>query len=220
MKLPLCSILLPSWRRIDACEQCITSIVDSCDDPSRVEICLRLQVDDIASIHHIPKFLKLAPTVRVMIGLPYNGYASNHLHFQDAADIAKGEWVWLMNDDCVVNGKGWDTRLAQKPKDIILVPSIHCLGFSRYENDMDCGAQLVPNKAWEKCGVREFQFPPDEFWRNLFRKHGWRYETLDVGFWHQREDDNTRNAHYASQTYDQGRAIKGDAIVDPQEFLH
>jgi hypothetical protein len=76
MDKPLCSILLPSFRGIVEAEACIRSIWDSCDNPDRVEICLRLQTNDHASIAHIPEFLKLPGTIRIMVGLPYGGYGS------------------------------------------------------------------------------------------------------------------------------------------------
>jgi hypothetical protein len=131
-----------------------------------------------------------------VVGLPHGGYSGNHLHFTDAANIARGDWVWLMNDDCVVNGKGWDTRLKAKTTDQILVPSMHRLGFSHYPYDASCGAVLVPNGAWRKFGYEQFEFPPDTFLHNIFKDAGWKKDFLEVEFWHQRQDDDKRARRY------------------------
>ena len=80
---PLVSILLPTYKRIARAEQCIRSIVDSCDDPNQIEICLRLQSNDPDSIRHTYEFMQLAPVVGIVIGLPYGGYMNNTCHFQD-----------------------------------------------------------------------------------------------------------------------------------------
>lgn len=190
---PICSIILPSFKRIGRLLKCIASINESCDHPELIEFCVRLQTNDPYTLENLPVLFKAAPTARFVIGHPYGGYRDNHLHFRDAYQIALGEWTWLMNDDCTVSGKGWDTRLRLRDhrERAFLTPLIHKLGASTYEKDEDCGAILVPRAFIPP----EIAMPPDRSIRNQLRLRGFSHDFLDVTFHHDRDNDQALKEH-------------------------
>ena len=172
------------------------SIYRSADDPTRIEFCVRFQENDPNLKRDLRNVESLGWNVRTHVGPAYEGYKSNHLHFQEAYALATGQWTWMMNDDCTVRGQGWDTRLAAIQDNRFLVPAIHKLGESTYQNDPDCGALIVPLYAIKDIGT--LQGPPDKYIRDTLRARGFLYQFLDVTFHHHRETDAERAAHYGS----------------------
>ena len=160
---PVISVCMPSFRRIERCEAAIKSIVAACDDPRRIEICLRLQIGDDASLRHIPEFLTLAPTVRIVVGLTYGGYTRHHLFFNDVARIADGTWSWFIDDDITVergpDGVGIDTLMAAQKDDSIVLPSHYKLGPSGYDRCSDTPAVFMPSSWWGKYEIAK-EGPP------------------------------------------------------------
>ena len=177
------SVLLPSRKRPDLLMRCIKSIVDTADNPETFEICLRLHRDDEETIRRLPEILSLC-TVRVIIGLQHGGYRDLSWFYQEAAAISRGNWIWVMNDDVVSVTKGWDTMVHSQPDNVIVMPSRHKLGGSTYINDGHNPFMFVPNKAWEKYGVKRFGTPFDASMWGLFRQNGWETVFIPTEVFH------------------------------------
>lgn len=192
---PLVSILLPTFRRSLMLEQCVQSILRSADHPDAVEFCIRFQPDDPNLGRDMANMRVIGSNVRTMVGEKNHGYFGGHIHHTEAASMATGDWLWLMNDDSTVHGKGWDTRLADIPLDRIVLPRIHKLGESTYENDADCGAVIIPRGS-----ITEFGWPPDKYALETLRALGLQTEFLDVTWHHHRESDEVRENHYGYKT--------------------
>lgn len=193
---PLVSIILPTFKRPYRLYDCMRTIVQSCDNPDRVEFCLRFQWNDPLVLPEIENARAIHSKLKVLVSDPYDGYKSNHIHFQETYLLATGTWTWLMNDDCTVHGKGWDTRLSEIQDNRFLVPAIHKLGTSVYQNDPDCGAIIAPLYAIRD--IMPLQGPPDRYIRQTLRKRDFFYQFLDVTFHHHRESDEERAKHYGS----------------------
>lgn len=122
---PLCSIVCPTRHRLPVLRRMIASIMDTCDTPSRIEIILRIHTDDTDTLWAIPELVGLGP-VRIAIGHPMRGWQDLTRFYEEALALAKGDWVWIMNDDVVCETKGWDTFLANESvyADTIIMPNI------------------------------------------------------------------------------------------------
>lgn len=190
MKKPLCSILLPTWRRLDRLKKTIKSIVDSAENKTCFEMLIRVQQDDPETMAAIPQLIHAAPVVRMVVGLPLRGYTDLATFYDDLADIAHGEWIWVMNDDVLVEGSGWDAILSKEEKNAIIMPEIHKLGFSTYIDDGANPFMFVPNKSWKQYGTDRFKNPFDhELWA-LLRNNGWPTRFMKgIGAWHDRDSD-------------------------------
>ena len=113
----LVSVLIKSRNRPEQLANCVQSILDTVDDMSRIEIILRIDNDDYntwSKIDLIPDMVgdKHVP-LRILKGPRFGGYVDiwkmdNQLH-----DEAVGEFQFHINDDAVVESKGWDSVIAE-----------------------------------------------------------------------------------------------------------
>ena len=194
MKTPtnlLVSILLPTRKRPAELVRCVKSIVGSASGKNEFEIIVRIHRDDHLSIPLIAEWLAMA-NVKIVIGYNHRGYADLSRFYDDAAGVANGKFIWVMNDDVVVSGTPWDVALVNAPEGHLLMPEIHRLGKSEYKGDMDTPFMMMPNKCWEKYGIRKFDTPFDAGLWQLLRKNGWpTYFLPGVIVHHDREDDAT-----------------------------
>jgi hypothetical protein len=171
---PLCSIVCPSRGRPNLLLKMIHSITTSASDWNRIEFCIRLHKDDIGTLRWIPQILTMAPNVRIVIGDPMRGYGDLSRFYEEALAIAKGDWIWVQNDDCTCDTKGWDEQLSAHATNHIIMPEIHRLGKSTYTRDLHCPFMLVPNRCWVKyLGDAPMRDPFDAGLWTLLREHDW-----------------------------------------------
>lgn len=192
----LCSILLPTRRRLAKLKRCIQSIVTASEDKSCFEIVLRLHRDDPETVSALPELLKLA-TVQAVIGISV-GYGEQGRMYTECANLARGQWIWIMNDDVLVEGTKWDSALQSEPTSgVIAFPELHRLGGSGYPLDMGCPFMFVPNGCWKTYGCEVFQNPIDTWLRQLLLSHNWNGHFLPgLTIWHDWHPDENlvRNA--------------------------
>lgn len=186
---PLCSIICPTRGRPDMLRRCITSLVEGCDDVSRIEIILRIHTDDFPTLAMIPELVRMGP-VRIAIGHPLNGYGDLSRFYEEGIALAKGTWIWVMNDDVICETKGWDRMLAGESSDHIVMPEVHKLGGSVYRRDLETPFMWVPNGCWwPYLPDRLMPTPFDIGLWSLLRRHGWQTSFLkDMMIHHQRDD--------------------------------
>lgn len=177
------SVLLPSRKRTSLLCRCIASIAENASSRDSFEICLRIHRDDIETINALPKILTLC-TVRVVIGLQHEGYNSLNWFYQEAAAIARGKWIWVMNDDVVCNTRGWDEMVMGVKEECIIMPEHHRLGGSVYPRDTHNPFMFVPNRSWEKFGMKQFENPFDLKLWTLLRKNGYATKFIPIDVWH------------------------------------
>ena len=189
------SIILPSRLRYSRLIKCVRSITSSADNPLDIEFCIRIHNDDLECVHNLRGIIEAAaPAIaRFVVGPPYS-YGKLSQSYQDCADIAHGDWVWVMNDDVQCDSKGWDTLLRQMPADgYIVQPEMHQLGSSGYHEDVDCPFMFLPNKCWQKFGVFKFETPFDNALWSLLRRNGWGTKFLPgVKVHHDRDGELVR----------------------------
>ena len=182
---PLCSVVCPSRNGPDKVIKMIESISSAADDPQRVEFVIRLHAEETAHLRVIPDIVAAAPNVRIAVGPTLRGYQSLNVFFDEAIALATGKWIWQMNDDAVVEGQGWDTRLAENHNGpIIMIPQFHQLNESLYENDIGS-----PFPICLRCAITgPLPWPPDTGLINLLQAQGFHPGFLPgVKTHHQRE---------------------------------
>lgn len=186
------SVLLPSRKRTKLLLRCLRSLADNAT-PKNFEVCLRIHRDDTETLAALPEILSLC-TVRVVIGLQHEGYKNLAWFYQEAAAIARGDYVWVMNDDCVVKTNGWDEvflKHSQTVQNTILMPHKLTAGGSTYLNNPCNPFMFLPNKCWEKCGQPRFSNQFDAALWSLLRNHGWNTDFPDVEIEHDRDPQRT-----------------------------
>lgn len=100
------SILLPTRGRSKQLDKTIKSIRRNADQPSKVEIIFRCDVDDQETLSY------LSSNNEIFIAGPREkGYASLPKFMNQCARLSTGDIIMMFNDDAIIETKGWDSKL-------------------------------------------------------------------------------------------------------------
>jgi hypothetical protein len=193
--IPIVSVALPSRKRIYLLKRTVSSLINLANMPDEIEICLRLHRDDTETLKEL-SWLLSHKQVRIVIGDAMRGIKDCGHFWQDAYQICRGKWVWQFQDDAVVETQGWDVAIGDFPFHSILLPAVSKLGLSTYHDDLSCPFIAVPNRSWEKVGIKQFEFAIDDQFFKAYRDSGWKTHFLPITVWHDRrvQPDGTREA--------------------------
>jgi hypothetical protein len=194
---PLCSVLIPSRARPEQLKETIASIRDAAQDADAYEILVRIDDDDAASAG-LPEDLRIYGNVKVMVGSRCEGYASlNKVFYRELEEIASGSWCWIMNDDAVVIGEDWDSKLAAVPlTGYIVQPEIEQLNASVYEHNECTGFPCYPRKCWKQLGMLEYPNPCDSTLPPFLFERGWKTWFLSgITVHHRRASEADQERH-------------------------
>lgn len=106
---PVISMLVPSRNRSHLIDETLHSFLDMADDPSRIEIMVRLHASDADSLRWA---VETKLPVRVVIGDDADGYRSISNFVNCLAAMARGSWFGLWSDENRIQTKGWDTLVS------------------------------------------------------------------------------------------------------------
>ena len=104
------SVICPSRARPGLLAEASRSCFRFASEPDRVEVLVRLDDDDRASLAALDN-LRAAGVSRVIVGPQYAGYLSLADFATELTRAASGDWVMFFNDDCRAIKTGWDTAL-------------------------------------------------------------------------------------------------------------
>jgi len=127
MNTPFCSVLIPTRGRASL-QAAIESFLRTADNPSAVEIVVRIHDDDPDSLAWAASRdrVRHGAPIRVIVGDTGDGYGSMHEFVASLCAASRGSWLWPSSDDWRSLTKGWDTKLAARcpnPLDTPLVLS-------------------------------------------------------------------------------------------------
>lgn len=194
----LCSVLIPTRKRRERLWQSVTSIIGATDDWTRVEIITRVDIDDWGGYEKMWRDNDRV-NVHVLPGSRLNGFKSLHVMYQEMAEVARGKYLLIWNDDAVMEGDtGWDTKLAAIPDgDFIIQCGIMGNGGSTYHNVEGAPFPIVRNRAWYTYETQCLGDPVDVWLDDVLRKQrGFTTKFLEgVRFQHNRDDDAALAEH-------------------------
>jgi hypothetical protein len=180
---PLVTFLCPSRGRPKSFLRMLESVQTTADDPLLAEMLVYLDDDD--STRNV--YPLIAPSglsrLHVVVG-PRLGYARLHeVIAQQLVPKARGEWLFLWNDDAVMETKGWDTILAAQDRNSILNPRTNHPGWAQGLNVFPIvPTAWVEHVGWAKHGAN------DTWWQEIGKMLG-RYVQLDaISVLHDRDD--------------------------------
>jgi hypothetical protein len=194
----LCSVLLPSRARPEGLLRAVRSLYDCAADPTSFEILVRLDDDDLMIVPVLP------PNARVIWGDRLRGYRTLNLVYSELASVARGDWVWIFNDDCYVTGERWDEKLAGIGDGFIVQPEIDQNGGSSYHRHEGGPFPCVPNNSWAWHAdplQRHWAIgDPVDIWLDdvLRKQRGWKTAWLPgITIVHERPSDEELAKHRA-----------------------
>jgi glycosyltransferase involved in cell wall biosynthesis len=109
--IPTVSLLIPTRNRLSSLIECVSSFQRYAVYPERNEILLRVDEDDDDTI----RYFKYDPYVKMIIGKrPENGYGGLHHLYNELYRESTGRYVWVLNDDVIVETVGWDVIIKDR----------------------------------------------------------------------------------------------------------
>lgn len=130
---PLVTVMIPTRGRPDKLQRAIRSLYDYAYNRERIEVLLRVDDDDEATL----KMLTTTPlNATALVGPRGRGYLDLHRHIHDMASRARGRWLMAFNDDAAIVGSEWDKQL-----DMVIATD----DGSDFHRDGDTGALWLDN---------------------------------------------------------------------------
>lgn len=112
----LISFSMPVRKHYEMTIKSIQTLVDNVDDITRIEVILRLDVDDDLMLSKYDDIIKTFPKLQIkkVVGERYGGWVDNYKFHTEACEIAEGEFLQLWADDGIMMTKGFDTIINDK----------------------------------------------------------------------------------------------------------
>lgn len=107
---PLISVLLPTRGRPGDLCRAIDSCHSLADNQSHLEYILKIDDDDTETLSLAEKLSKTLP-LRFIVSPRHAGYPLMHTWVNEMAAIAKGDWLFLFNDDALIKTEKWDYQV-------------------------------------------------------------------------------------------------------------
>ena len=111
------AVLLPTRGRTDALTTSVTSIIDLAHNVSRIQLLFGFDNDDETGLNHFTKVIQPLLDQR---GVAYEaqsfksmGYAGINRYYNHLAKSTDSDWLFVWNDDAVMETQGWDQVIEQ-----------------------------------------------------------------------------------------------------------
>ena len=119
------SILLPTRGRPKPLEHCLRTLLDRAKDPSRIEVMLAFDNDDVENIKH---FVDVIQPYLDDLGVEYSaiqferlGYMRLNEYLNELAQHSQGSWLFFWNDDAVMKTQDWDQVIRDSAQEFYLL---------------------------------------------------------------------------------------------------
>ncbi len=108
---PLVSVLLPSRGRPDMLKRAVASLYDLAADKGNLELFIKADDDDAATVGAGDELTQAYPHVSVAIGPRGAGFFDLHQWLNTLAVMARGDWLFIFTDDAIMRTPRWDAAL-------------------------------------------------------------------------------------------------------------
>jgi len=209
------SIILPTRGRIDsgALEKSLKSLLDLADEPQGIEIMLGVDEDDQRSVEWVnteaAKFVEpYGCACKAKVFKPL-GYEKLNIYVNLLAHSSSGQWLFLWNDDCIMQTKGWDSVVRQHDGEFKLL--------SPHDNHDHPFAifPLIPADWFILCDAWSLNAQNDT-WVSVIAKMCGIFEKVDIEVLHDRADMTGGND---DETFANRKYMEGNP-EDPADFNH
>lgn len=111
------AVLLPTRARTDALTKSVTSIINQADNLETIQIIFGFDNDDTIGLNHftsvIQPILDKHSVSYEAMAFDSMGYAGLNRYYNYMSQHADADWLFVWNDDAVMNTKGWDTVISK-----------------------------------------------------------------------------------------------------------
>ena len=209
------SIILPTRGRVKsgALEKSLKSLLDNADKPGRVEIMLGIDEDDQETKDWLDNkaqdFVKpYACGCKAKVFKPL-GYKKLNVYVTLLAHSSSGQWLFLWNDDALMQTKGWDSEVESYDGQFkLLAPK------DNHDHPMAI-FPLIPTDWFVLCDAWSMNAQNDT-WVSQIAKMNNIFQRVEFEVLHDRADLTGGNDDetFESRTYMEGNP------EDPEDFNH
>ena len=111
------AVLLPTRGRTTALENSVYSILTLASAPEKIQLVFGFDNDDTVGLDYFLEKIqpKLDEFNTNYIALSFNsmGYDGLNLYYNALAKNADADWIFIWNDDCIMNTKAWDDEIRK-----------------------------------------------------------------------------------------------------------
>lgn len=107
---PLVSVLMPTRGRSQWLCESVDSLYSLAQDPSCIEFLFKVDSDDSETLETISRMGKVLPCT-TLISPRGSGYMELNKFINALSGLAKGDWLFIFNDDAKMITQGWDQHL-------------------------------------------------------------------------------------------------------------
>ena len=111
------SVLLPTRGRTQALDTSISSLIDCCDDINDIEFRIGFDHDDTVGkdyfVEHICPRLDQQSITYTALEFDRLGYEKLNVYYNLLARDAESDWLFVWNDDAIMETPGWDTKIQE-----------------------------------------------------------------------------------------------------------
>ena len=185
------SVLIPTRKRGEVLEKSIRSLVDNAANPSRIEIILGIDSDDPATREAIqnniaPFLQEQSVECRANVFEPL-GFANLHQYINTLANSSKGDWLFIWNDDAIMETKDWDNVVDQYDGQFkVLAPQ------DNHGNHPYAIFPIVP-KDWYRLNEHVSQHHANDAWVSHIAYMLDIFQRVDINVLHDRADITGNN---------------------------
>lgn len=142
------SFLLPTRKRLEPLLKTLRSLEITADDLTSFEVIVIFDEDDSDTFEKFSAF-SFPFSVQKIVSHRH-GYDRLHHYYNNACQMAIGNWLWIWNDDVVMVSEGWDTVIkSYTNKFVIINPKSLNDEWAKYWIDSPF-FPIVP-RAWFEC---------------------------------------------------------------------
>lgn len=111
------AVLLPTRGRTTALTDSVTSIVNLADSVSSFQLLLGFDNDDTVGLDHftneLQPWLDDHNVAYTAMTFDRQGYVGLNRYYNTLASHAESQWLFLWNDDAIMNTQGWDSVISK-----------------------------------------------------------------------------------------------------------
>lgn len=208
------SIILPTRGRTGgALQASLKSLMENADDPARVEIMLGVDDDDQETLDWVnneaSKFVEpYGCACKAKVFKPL-GYTKLNVYVNLLCHASSGAWLFLWNDDALMQTKGWDTVVRSYDGDF------KCLAPKDNHDHPFAIFPLIPADWFVLCDAWSVNAQNDT-WVSVIARMNGIFERIDIEILHDRADMTGGND---DETFANRQYMEGNPN-NPEDFNH
>lgn len=201
------SIILPTRKRHDALMNSVATLVDKMSADNELELLLGFDDDDDTRDQVLESLAERFPSVPVGWTVTERyGYRNLHKYTNLLSENATGDWLFLWNDDTLMETDDWDKVIEQSQGDFLLL-SPQCRE-GHWKNYPGTLFPIIPKK-WVEITGHFSNNAHNDTWVGKIAQHVGIFKFVPIYVVHDRADMTGNNDdetyHEGVQGYDLAR---------------